>query len=83
MWKVYAFLSAFFAALATICAKISVKDINPDLATAVRTTIILFLTCGIVIFGSHLCEIKTISRNTWLFLILSGLSTDLSWLFLF
>ena len=83
MWKVYAFLSAFFAALTAICAKIGVKDINSDLATAVRTTIILFLTCGIVIFGSHLGEIKTISRNTWLFLILSGLSTGLSWLFYF
>ncbi len=83
MWKVYAFLSAFFAALTAICAKIGVKDINSDLATAVRTAIILFLTWGIVIFGSHLCEIKTISRNTWLFLILSGLSTGLSWLFYF
>ena len=83
MWKVYAFLSAFFAALTAICAKIGVKDINSNLATAVRTTIILFLTWGIVLFGSHLFEIKAISRNTWLFLILSGLSIGLSWLFYF
>lgn len=83
MWKVYAFLSAFFAVLTAICAKIGVKDINSNLATAVRTTIILFLTWGIVLFGSHLFEIKTISRNTWLFLILSGLSIGLSWLFYF
>ena len=48
MWKVYAFLSAFFAALTAICAKIGVKDINSDLATAVRTTIILFLHGGLL-----------------------------------
>lgn len=83
MWKVYAFLSAFFAVLTAIYAKIGVKDINSNLATAVRTTIILFLTWGIVLFGSHLFEIKTISRNTWLFLILSGLSIGLLWLFYF
>ncbi len=83
MWKIYALLSAFFAALTAIFAKVGVKDINSDLATAIRTTIILMLTWGIVIFGSHINEMKDVSRSTWLFLIISGLSTGLSWLFYF
>ena len=83
MWKIYAFLSALFAALTAIFAKVGVKDINSDLATAIRTTIILMLTWGIVIFGSHINEMKDVSRSTWLFLIISGLSTGLSWLFYF
>lgn len=83
MWKIYALLSAFFAALTAIFVKVGVKDINSDLATAIRTTIILILTWGIVIFGSHLNEMKDVSRSTWLFLIISGLSTGLSWLFYF
>ena len=83
MWKIYALLSALFAALTAIFAKVGVKDINSDLATAIRTTIILMLTWGIVIFGSHINEMKDVSRSTWLFLIISGLSTGLSWLFYF
>ena len=83
MWKYYALLSALFAALTAIFAKIGVKDINSDLATAIRTSIILIITWGIVLFGSHLGEIKDISRHTWVFLILSGIATGLSWLFYF
>ena len=83
MWKYYALLSAFFAALTAIFAKVGVKDINSDLATAIRTTVILLLTWGIVLFGSHLGEIKEIPRHTWLFLVLSGVATGLSWLFYF
>ena len=83
MWKIYALLSAFFAALTAIFAKVGVRDINSDLATDIRTTVILMLTWGIVIFGSHLNEMKDVSRSTWLFLIISGLSTGLSWLFYF
>lgn len=83
MWKIYALLSAFFAALTAIFAKVGVKDINSDLATAIRTTVILMLTWGIVIFGSHINEMKDVSRSTWFFLIISGLSTGLSWLFYF
>lgn len=83
MWKIYALLSALFAALTAIFAKVGVKDINSDLATAIRTTIILMLTWGIVIFGSHINEMKDVSRSTWFFLIISGLSTGLSWLFYF
>ncbi len=83
MWKYYALLSAFFAALTAVFAKIGVKDINSDLATAIRTTIILFITWGIVLVGSHASEVKSIQAHTWLFLILSGAATGLSWLFYF
>lgn len=83
MWKYYALLSAFFAALTAIFAKVGVKDINADLATAIRTTIVLLLTWGIVLFGSHAGEIKEIPHHAWLFLVLSGLATGLSWLFYF
>ena len=81
MWKVYALLSALFAALTAIFAKIGVKDVNSDLATAIRTSVILVLTWGIVLFGQHVSEIREVSKNTWLFLILSGVATGLSWLF--
>ena len=83
MWKYYALLSALFAALTAICAKIGVKDINSNLATAIRTSIILLLTWGIVLFSGRMNEIKDISRHTWCFLTLSGLATGMSWLFYF
>ena len=83
MWKYYALLSALFAALTAIFAKIGVKDINSNLATAIRTSIILLLTWGIVLFSGRMNEIKDISRHTWCFLILSGLATGMSWLFYF
>lgn len=83
MWKCYALLSALFAALTAIFAKIGVRDINSDLATAIRTAVILLLAWGIVLFGGHLGEMKDITRHTWLFLVLSGLATGLSWLFYF
>ncbi len=79
MWRIYAILSAFFAALTAIFAKVG----NSDLATAIRTTIILLLTWGIVLFGHKAEGITTITWHTWLFLILSGVSTGLSWLFYF
>lgn len=83
MWKYYALLSAFFAALTAIFAKIGVRDINSNLATAIRTTFILLLTWGIVYFSGKMGEIKDISRHTWCFLLLSGLATGMSWLFYF
>lgn len=83
MWKYYALLSALFAALTAIFAKIGVRDINSNLATAIRTSIIFLLTWGIVLFGGLLSQVKDISRHTWCFLILSGISTGLSWLFYF
>ena len=83
MWKYYALLSALFAALTAIFAKVGVKDVNSDLATAIRTSVILIITWGIALAGNHTMEIKNISGNTWIFLILSGIATGLSWLFYF
>lgn len=76
-------LSAFFAVLTAIFAKTGVKDINSDLATAIRTSVILVITWGIVIFGSHAAELKSIPHHSWIFLVLSGAATGLSWLFYF
>ena len=72
MWKYYALLSALFAALTAVFAKVGVKEINSDLATAIRTSVILFITWGIVFAGNHTAEVKGISGHTWIFLILSG-----------
>ena len=83
MWKYYALLSALFAALTAIFAKIGVKDINSDLATAIRTRVVLCITWGIVVAGNHVGEAKGITAHTWLFLVLSGAATGLSWLFYF
>lgn len=80
MWKVYALLSALFASLTAIFAKVGVKDIDSNLATAVRTTIILVLTWGIVVATGQMSAIKNVSRYTWIFLVLSGVATGLSWL---
>ena len=83
MWKYYALLSALFAVLTAVFAKIGVKDINSDLATAIRTSVILFITWGIVLVGNHTAEVKGISGHTWIFLVLSGAATGLSWMFYF
>lgn len=83
MWKYYALLSAFFAALTAIFAKVGVKDINSNLATAIRTLVIVILTWGIVIFEHQEVNIRHIEQHTWAFLILSGIATGLSWLFYF
>ena len=83
MWKYYALLSAFFAALTAVFAKNGVKDVDSDLATAIRTTLILFITWGIAILGNHTCDFRCIPSRTWIFLILSGAATGLSWLFYF
>jgi len=83
MWKWYAVLSAFFAALTAILAKVGVKGINGNVATAIRTVIILMLAWGIVFFGGQIKELKDISKTNLLFLILSGVATGLSWIFYF
>lgn len=83
MWKVYALLSALFAALTAIFAKIGIKNVDSNLATAIRTSIILLLTWGIVAVSGNLSEVKTVPKYTWIFLILSGMSTGMSWLFYF
>lgn len=83
MWFVYSLLAAFFAALTAIFAKIGVRDIDSNLATAIRTTVVLLLTWGIVLFSNILSQVRTIGKTTWVFLILSGVATGLSWLFYF
>ncbi|MDR1502412.1 MAG: EamA family transporter [Prevotella sp.] len=83
MWKYYALLSAIFAALTAVLAKVGVKDINGNLATAVRTSVVLFLAWGIVFFSGHLKDVKELSKVNLVFLILSGLATGLSWIFYF
>jgi transporter family protein len=82
-WLLAAFLSAFFAALTSILAKIGVKNINSNLATAIRTVVILFFAWGIVFFQGGAKEIFQISKTSFIFLILSGIATGLSWLFYF
>lgn len=81
MWFFYAFLSAIFAALTSILAKIGVSDINSNLATAIRTVVVLILAWGIVFSTGSFKGIKNISNKSMIFLILSGLATSLSWLF--
>jgi bacterial/archaeal transporter family protein len=83
MWKLYAVLSAVFAALTAILAKIGVKGINSNLATAIRTVVVLFVAWGIVLASGQLKQVKELSRVNLLFLGLSGIATGLSWIFYF
>ena len=82
-WLVYALLSALFAALTAILAKIGVKDVDSNLATAIRTVVIILFAWGIVFFQGTYKQVSNISRFSLLFLILSGIATGLSWLFYF
>ncbi|ADL69403.1 protein of unknown function DUF6 transmembrane [Thermoanaerobacterium thermosaccharolyticum DSM 571] len=74
-------LSALFAALTSILAKIGIKGVDSNLATAIRTTVIIFLSWGIVFAAGTQSGMKNLTKENWLFLILSGLATGLSWLF--
>jgi transporter family protein len=82
-WLVFAFLSAIFAALTAILAKVGIKGVDSNLATAIRTTVILVFTWGIVMFQKTLPQIATLNKTSVIFLILSGIATGLSWLFYF
>ncbi len=82
MWKYYALLSAVFAALTAILAKAGVRSVDSNLATAIRTLVILFLTWGIV-FSSGGIKWKSLTASNLTFLVLSGIATGLSWLFYF
>jgi transporter family protein len=82
MWWIYALLSAFFASLTAILAKIGVKNVDSDLATAIRTVVILVITWGIVFFKRQ-ATFGSITKSNLIFLILSGVATGLSWLFYF
>jgi len=84
MWWIYALLSAFFASLTAILAKIGIKDMDADFATAIRTLVILIITWGIVLFKGNFTSLaSTLSKQNVLFLVLSGAATGLSWLFYF
>lgn len=82
-WWGYALLSAFFAALTTIFAKIGVDQISSNLATAIRTTVVLVLVWGIVFATGEVSALGSVPRNVWVYLVLSALATGLSWLFYF
>lgn len=81
MWWIYALLSAFFASLTAIFAKVGVTNVNSDLATAIRTVVILIVAWGIVMARGELKGITELSKHNLLFLFLSGLATGLSWIF--
>lgn len=83
MWFVYAFLSALFAALTSVLAKVGVNGVNSNLATAIRTTVILVLAWGIVWMTGTNKQLTLVSPKSWTFLILSGLTTGGSWLFFY
>lgn len=83
MWKLYAILAALFATATAILAKIGIAGINTNLATAIRTVVILFITWGIVFFSGALTGIKTLTTHNIIFLVLSGFATGMSWLFYF
>lgn len=82
-WYIAATLSAIFAALTAILAKIGIKNVDSNLATAIRTSVILIFAWGIVLFQKTQGQLSSLSKNTWIFLILSGVATGLSWLFYF
>ena len=81
MWVIYALLSALFAALTSILAKIGIENINSNLATAIRTVVVLIMAWGIVLVNGSISQISNITQKSWIFLILSGIATGLSWLF--
>lgn len=80
MWFVFALLSAVFAALTSILAKIGIEGVNSNLATALRTIVVLAMAWGMVFLTHAQSGITQISKKSWLFLILSGLATGASWL---
>jgi len=83
MWILYAVLSALFAAVTSILVKIGIKDVNTNLATAIRTVVVLVMAWGIVFLTGKQYDITRIGQKSWLFLILSGCATGLSWLFFY
>ena len=82
-WKICAIMSAVFAALTAIFGKLGVKDVNSNLATAIRVTVILIFAWGIAIGTGVGGQIRQIHGRTWAYLALSGIATGLSWLFYF
>ena len=83
MWWIYALLSALFASLTAIFSKLGVTNVNSNLATAIRTIIILIIAWGIVFAKGEAKELVTISKQNLIFLVVSGIATGLSWIFYF
>ncbi|MEO6894453.1 MAG: EamA family transporter [Ginsengibacter sp.] len=83
MWWIYALLAALFAALTAIFAKIGIKGVDTDLATAIRTVVILILAWGIAFVRGGTSTIHTLTKQNLIFLSLSGIATGLSWIFYF
>lgn len=81
MWMLFAILSAVFAALTSILAKVGIDGVNSNLATAIRTVVVVIMAWGMVFLTNAQSGLDEISRKSWLFLILSGLATGASWLF--
>ncbi len=81
MWLLFSILSAVFAALTSILAKVGIEGVNSNLATAIRTAVVLVMAWGIVFLTGAERGLSEISRKSWIFLILSGLATGASWLF--
>lgn len=79
-WLFWSLLSAIFAGLTAVLAKVGVSKIDSNLATAIRTTVILIFTWGIAAFTTKGVTLTVINRKTWIFLVLSGIATGLSWL---
>lgn len=80
MWIIFSILSAIFAALTSIFAKIGIEKVNSNLATALRTIVVVFMSWLIVFISGTQYDIVNISKKNWIFLILSGLATGASWL---
>ncbi len=80
MWLVFALLSAVFAALTSILAKVGIDGVNSNLATAIRTVVVVVMAWGMVFLTHAQSGLAEISRKSWIFLILSGLATGASWL---
>lgn len=80
MWFLFALLSAIFAALTSILAKIGIEGVNSNLATAVRTVVVVIMAWGMVFLTGAQSGLLEIGKKSWLFLILSGLATGASWL---
>lgn len=81
MWLLFAILSSIFAALTSILAKVGINNVNSNLATAIRTVVVLVMSWGMVFLTNAQTGIANISKKSWTFLILSGIATGASWLF--
>ena len=80
MWLFFAILSAVFAALTSILAKVGIEGVNSNLATAIRTVVVVFMSWGMVFLTHAQTGLASISKRSWIFLILSGMATGASWL---